>query len=430
MSSPRPRKKARRARSICVEVAAPLPPLTSLPLAVLEHLLTFLPVTSLQLLASTCTFLHQLIHGRTITNLEFPFTPAFLQELTTALTIDKKPLLRLACHEANLPGTWRSTYLVRLIAEIQLPMLDLTRLRELVLVPDLRVSARERSYSPMFQAMLATLADQDRLGKVTRLEVPLASILASIRLDLLYAETRQPRVLDMLAKLLRLHLVVYTRAELNQLGEGGLLMAHIKPVSLAITVMPSVRITRKTVKEVTSPWVEELALHLPSVEGEEGAALHSPCLLQFRLRMAVLRRVTVTSPPGEACALLAASDPQPALHRAGGCGVDVRSLWEGCPLVTTFNGIPLEVQGVGWSPEGGEGYRARGGQLWVTRNHLGRSYREWMAGTKKAFHRDYRARGGQLGLQAWARARWSPRQVTITVTQALSLQATRRLLLA
>ena len=416
MSSPRPRKKARRARSICVEVAAPLPPLTSLPLAVLEHLLTFLPVTSLQLLASTCTFLHQLIHGRTITNLEFPFTPAFLQELTTALTIDKKPLLRLACHEANLPGTWRSTYLVRLIAEIQLPMLDLTRLRELVLVPD--------------RDILATLADQDRLGKVTRLEVPLASILASIRLDLLYAETRQPRVLDMLAKLLRLHLVVYTRAELNQLGEGGLLMAHIKPVSLAITVMPSVRITRKTVKEVTSPWVEELALHLPSVEGEEGAALHSPCLLQFRLRMAILRRVTVTSPPGEACALLAASDPQPALHRAGGCGVDVRSLWEGCPLVTTFNGIPLEVQGVGWSPEGGEGYRARGGQLWVTRNHLGRSYREWMAGTKKAFHRDYRARGGQLGLQAWARTRWSPRQVTITVTQALSLQATRRLLLA
>ena len=81
MSSLRPRKKARRARSICVEVAAPLPPLTSLPLAVLEHLLTFLPVTSLQLLASTCTFLHQLIHGRTITNLEFPFTPAFLQEL-------------------------------------------------------------------------------------------------------------------------------------------------------------------------------------------------------------------------------------------------------------------------------------------------------------------------------------------------------------
>ena len=107
MSSPRPRKKARRARSICVEVAARLPPLTSLPLAVLEHLLTFLPVTSLQLLASTCTFLHQLIHGRTITNLEFPFTPAFLQELTTALTIDKKPLLRLACHEANLPGTWQ-----------------------------------------------------------------------------------------------------------------------------------------------------------------------------------------------------------------------------------------------------------------------------------------------------------------------------------
>ena len=132
--------------------------------------------------------------------------------------------------------------------------------------------------------------------------------------------------------------------------------------------------------------------------------------------MAILRRVTVTSPPGEACALLAASDPQPALHRAGGCGVDVRSLWEGCPLVTTFNGIPLEVQGVGWSPEGGEGF------LWVTRNHLGRSYREWMAGTKKAFHRDYRARGGQLGLQAWARTRWSPRQVTITVTQALSLR--------
>ena len=80
-----------------------------------------------------------------------------------------------------------------------------------------------------------------------RLEVLLASILASIILGLQYAETRQARVLDMLARLLRLHLVVNTRAELNQLGEGSLLMAQ----------------------EVTNPWVEELALHLPSVEGRK-----------------------------------------------------------------------------------------------------------------------------------------------------------------
>jgi len=403
MSIPRPRKKARRTVAVCRELA-PLPPLTSLPLAALEHLLLFLPVASLQLLGATCSFLHQLIHGRSITHLEFPFTPAFLQELAAAATIDKKPLLRLICCEASLPGTrgLYSTWAGKMqrIAEIQLPLLDLSRLRELVLVPDLTVPTWHRPSSHVFQDMftkvLTTLAGQDRLRNVTRLEGPLASILTSIRFDLVPRPgpgTRESRVLDMLAGLLRLHLVVRTKAELIYLSERSLLMANIKPVTLAITVMPSVMITRKTVKEVASPWVEELAIH-------------SPCLLQFRLRMAILRRVTISCPPGETCSLVAASDPQPALHRSGSCGVDVRSLWEGCPLVITFNDIPLEVQGAAspWQ---------RGGFWWVTRNHLGRSYKEWMVGTKRAFHRDYRAKGGELGLQAWAKTRWSPRQVKL-----------------
>jgi len=404
MSNPRPRKKARRAVAVCAKVAAPLPPLPSLPLAALEHLLHFLPVASLQLLGATCTFLHQLIHGRTITTLEFPFTPSFLQELAAASTIDKKPLLRLTCYEASLPhisglySTWAKR--MQMIAQVQLPLLDLSRLRELVLEPDLTVHHTLRPSSPVFvdvlTQVLTALAGQDSLRRVTRLGVPLASILASIKLDLLYAETRGTRVLNMLAGLLELDLIVRTKAELNQLGEGGDLMAHVRPVSLGIIVMPSVMITRKTVKEVANPWVEELVLTCP-------------CLLQFRLRMAILRRVAVKTyslPGEEACSLLATADLQPSLHRTGSCGVDVRSLWEGCPLLTKFNGIPLEVQGVivvGWQRD----------IWWLRRNQLGKSYTEWMVGTKRAFHRDYRARGGELGLQAWARTRWSPRQLKL-----------------
>jgi len=406
MSNPRPRKKARRAVAVCAEVAAPLYPLTSLPLAALEHLLPFLPVASLQLLGATCTFLHQLIHGPTITTLEFPFAPSFLQELAAAATIDKKPLLRLAWQPRKLLGSQVSTWAacqwarkVEQISEIQLPMLDLSQLRELVLVPDFRLHTFPQGESLALTQILTSLAGLDKLRTVTRLEAPLDSILSSIQLDLMH-EAREMRVVAMLAGLIHLHMVVRTKAELNQLGQGpGFwpsvgLMAHVKTVSLAITVMPSVPITRKTVVEVASPWVEELVLH-------------SPCLLQLRLRMALLKRVTTSSPPGEACTLLDATDPQPFLHRSGSCGVDVRSLWEGCPLVTTFNGVTLEVQGVlsAWHE----------GSWLVTRNHLGRSYKEWMVGTKRAFHRDYWAswRVGELGLQAWARTRWSPRQIKL-----------------
>ena len=135
MSDTLPPSKRARMELVLASPAASMsaPPLTSLidlPLAVLEHLLLFLPVPSLARLGATCSFLEQLIHGRFITNLEFPFAPSFIREVAAAASIDKKPVLRLTCHQATL------SELSPTAMAMGLAFTSLHRLRDLVLLPD------------------------------------------------------------------------------------------------------------------------------------------------------------------------------------------------------------------------------------------------------------------------------------------------------
>ena len=76
--------------------------LSSLNTDVLNHLLLFLDVPSLQQLAKTCTLFHQLINGQAITNLHVPFSKEFLHEVNNADVIEKKPVLRITLSESYL----------------------------------------------------------------------------------------------------------------------------------------------------------------------------------------------------------------------------------------------------------------------------------------------------------------------------------------
>ena len=111
---------------------------------VLNHLLLFLDVTSLQQLAKTCTLFDQLISGQFITNLHLPLSKEFLQEVENAEVIEKKPVLRMTVSESQLeaffgvePG-FIGTRNVAGLLNFQLSLLDLTKLRDLVIKPSSR----------------------------------------------------------------------------------------------------------------------------------------------------------------------------------------------------------------------------------------------------------------------------------------------------
>ena len=118
--------------------------LSSLNTDVLNHLLLFLDGPSLQQLAKTCTLFHQLINGQAITNLHVPFSMEFLHEVNNAEAIEKKPVLRITLSESYLEtylgarpgfnGLCSRAYVTSLL-NYQLSLLDLTKLRDLVIKP-------------------------------------------------------------------------------------------------------------------------------------------------------------------------------------------------------------------------------------------------------------------------------------------------------
>lgn len=127
-----------------LEVSYPRLSLSSLNTYVLHHLLLFLDVPSLEQLASTSTFFNQLIKGQTITNLHIPFSQEFLLEMHNTDVLEKKPVLRITVSETYMeahlgvqPGfiDFCSREFATNLLHYQLSLLDLTKLRDLVIKP-------------------------------------------------------------------------------------------------------------------------------------------------------------------------------------------------------------------------------------------------------------------------------------------------------
>ena len=153
--------------------------LSSLNSDVLNHLLLFLDVPSLQQLAKTCSLFHRLINGQTITNLHLPFSEEFLQDLQNAEVIEKKPVLRLTVSESHLeayfgakPGFIGIRDFLTSLLNYQLALLDLTRLRDLVIKPSTSGTALRGSCNIFFTLfgteVLQVLARDGVLSRLTR----------------------------------------------------------------------------------------------------------------------------------------------------------------------------------------------------------------------------------------------------------------------
>ena len=93
-SNPPPAKKLRKVTHI---PSQPVPTLTTLPYVVTTKLLLYLDVETLENLSSTCSFFDQMITGKFLTSINFPFPVDFISEVMNADCMDKKPLLKLRC---------------------------------------------------------------------------------------------------------------------------------------------------------------------------------------------------------------------------------------------------------------------------------------------------------------------------------------------
>ena len=188
--APSPRKRLRPGRvSTGVRPARRMPGqarlpvrrcLLELPLAVLERLLLFLDVAALARLAATCSFLQQLVAGRHIIVLDFPFNRAFVRELAAAATVEKKPVLRLRSlkdDDTAVPDD--EEVFVEYMVQSQLALLSLTKLREVHLVPpglDATTSATQVAGFVLFDRILlrclaTPCAPRCALANLTRLDV-------------------------------------------------------------------------------------------------------------------------------------------------------------------------------------------------------------------------------------------------------------------
>ena len=123
--------------------------LSSLNTYVLNHLLLFLDVPALEQLAKTSRFYEQLINGQSITNLDIPLSQEFLQEMHNAAVIEKKPVLRITVRESYIGAEFNgrltngkdfcSREFAISLLHYQLSLLDLAKLRDLVIEPKVHV---------------------------------------------------------------------------------------------------------------------------------------------------------------------------------------------------------------------------------------------------------------------------------------------------
>jgi len=360
----------------------PIIPLDDWPLGVLERLVNFLDVVSLAQLASTNHFFQQLVAGRYLLNIHFPFDQAFLDELSAVSVIEKKPLLRMTCSKVIAifpkPKAFQHQVPNGLLPLInyQLSMLDLSRLRDLTLgaahqacrgIPcNCKRCKSDIAAARHFDLLLWTqLSDQQGLLKqLTSLQVLIDDL--------------DPYFLEELPNLHTLTLVIATSAALPKLEK---IVAIAKVSELSVMAMCVVG-RKPSARLLSNAYVKRLHVR-------------GPCDLQFHVRMSGLQHLTVKPldegteygqdfAGGMPCKFAALAR---ALHGVGQCSVDVRAILQGhCPNIQTFCGINL---------------REASGKI--------KSKQQ----VRKILHKDYVARGGAMELGLWSKRYWRGRAVVM-----------------
>ena len=364
-------KKLKKSPALSTSSVKALPKtLLQLPLGVLERLQIFLDVSSLEKLGATCSYLHQLISGRNITTLDFPFSPTFVSELRRELVLEKKPLLRLrnVKYTEGVPKDGINDYII----SSQMALLSLDSLRELYLLPNAAVNwagqhSLVTSHVNFYDKMLRYIFDHGNLGLITRLD-----ILVDQHCKIACCINELPSLLHLGLTIGNLKPISSTvfKDFLRRLEE---VVKSCRAPSLSVSVLDESR--KKTIKVFANRFVKKLSFRLP-------------CNFNLHLAMPALEEV-VLEHQEPTCTFFKSSSTDRNLHRPGLCGVSLASCFRNCPNIKTFSGVHI--------------------------GHLSQdqTFSKWSNKMKKPFHSDYLARGGQLDLKTWSRARggrWFRRQ--------------------
>ena len=147
---------------------------------VLDHLLKFLDVKSMEALGRTCSQMDLLINGRYLTSVKLPFPKrgAFMKEIKAAEVIEKKPVLKVVVPRARshvefLEGRYQ--------LDTHLCLLSLKKVREVDLFPgkipesplsQAMIRAQKWSESQEFdRIILDRLSDLGALRNISRLTI-------------------------------------------------------------------------------------------------------------------------------------------------------------------------------------------------------------------------------------------------------------------
>ena len=150
---------------------------------VLDHLLKYLDVKSLEALGQTCSQMDLLINGRYLTSVKLPFSKddAFMKEIKEAEVIEKKPVLKVVHHR---PSLYRHYVEKKSLLDIHLSLLSLKKVREVDLghatVPLWMIP---RWMEPHHLEIDRLILQRINLGNISRLSIMFSDIAQAQHLE-------------------------------------------------------------------------------------------------------------------------------------------------------------------------------------------------------------------------------------------------------
>jgi len=405
-----PPPSAKKSRKLVPTASAsspptPVPTLTTLPYLVTIKLLLYLDVDTLERVSATCSYFDELIAGRFLTSIDFPFHMDFSAEVAATKTLEKKPLLKIKSKKKkdefkifpDMPKEFSEPSSIHKIivdncpdmtdylVHSQLSLLSLDHLRELDLVPDPESIddgwsryPNQRVLDSYFNFDMGLLRQISRMGSlsyVTRLDVFVDHHF--------YVE----EFMTKFPSLLELGLTVVSRSGLSKhayLNEYLPRLASVVAASKAPVLKLNVvhESKRQVSKVLKNSFVEKLVVV-------------GPCTLNLVPVMGKLKEVEVKldSAASSSCTYWKSRQDDRTQHRAGLCCVNIGNLYENCPQLEKFCGV--DVGSIPQQP----------------------SFSKWNLRIKKRFHQHYLSQGGSLEFKPWAKARWFSRRPVVQPVQ-------------
>jgi len=344
--------------------------LVQMPALVLRRMMHFLDVTSLENLAATCDFFHQLVTLRGVATLNIPFSNKFIAELDAVKTFHKKSVFRLkSLKEDDTCVPDDEAIFVEYMISSQLALVDLKKLREVDLMP--KTLEAHGQVERATNSRLAVFVDFDRV-LMRRLD-QLGCLTNLTRLDVLvdkqcYLEEHMPH----LTNLIKLSLTVTSLRSITTtdferfLCRLECLVTACRAPELTIKVVAERK--RKYIKVFSNDFVKKLTVS-------------APCDFNVHLKMSQLEEVAVDFPSPNQCNLSRSPVGDRGIHRVGVCSVSLASVFQRCPNIAVFAGVKI-------------------GHV-----SMDQTFVKWNNRMKKLFHNDYLAHGGEQDFKAWSKTR-------------------------